>query len=66
MKLWLARQSWGGLFLFCERPVKDSDISDWYSPISGMKLQIDDNFYPSVTYENSPRRMELIFDVNGL
>lgn len=66
MKLWLARQSWGGLFLFGERPVKDSDISDWYSPISGMEFQIDDNFYPTVTYENSPRRMELIFDVNGL
>lgn len=63
MKIWIARQKWGGLFLFGVRPYKDEDENwgeeEWKSPISGLSFRIDDEAFPEITFENSPQQVEL-------
>lgn len=65
MKLWIARQKWGGLFLFGTYPYKNEDENwgeeEWKSPISGLSFQIDDESFPEVTFENSPQEVKLVF-----
>lgn len=64
MKIWIARQKWGGLFLFGVRPYKYEDESwreeKWKSPISGLSFQIDAEAFPEITFENSPQQVELL------
>jgi hypothetical protein len=63
MKLWIARQKWGDLFLFGVRPYKYEDVNwgeeEWASPISGLSFPIDHEAFPEVTFENSPQQVEL-------
>ena len=59
MKLWIAREGWGGLYVFGVRPFYDEDYDKWESPISGLSFQVDDEFFPEVTFENSPQEVEL-------
>lgn len=63
MKIWIARQKWGGLFLFGTRPYINVDENwgeeEWESPISGLSFQIDDEAFPEITFENSPQQVEL-------
>lgn len=56
MKMWIARDIGGGLYLFPEKPIKDNvygyyEGEDWY--------QIDRDLFPSVTFENSPQQVEI-------
>lgn len=59
MKLWIAREGWGGLYVFGVRPFYDEDYDKWESPISGLSFQVDDESFPEVTFENSPQVVEL-------
>ena len=59
MKLWIAREEWGGLYVFGVRPFYDEDYDKWVSPISGLSFQVDDESFPEVTFENSPQVVEL-------
>lgn len=59
MKLWIAREGWGGLYVFGVRPFYDEDYDKWESPISGLSFQVDDESFPEVTFENSPQMVEL-------
>ena len=56
MKMWIARDFGGGLYLFPEKPIKLVkyncwDGEDWY--------KIDQDLFPEVTFENSPVEVEL-------
>ena len=59
MKMWIARDSDGSLFLFQEKPQKKSDdrITWWWS--NGECMQINKIYYPEVTFENSPQEVRL-------
>lgn len=59
MNLWIAREKWGGLYIFGVRPFYDEDYDKWQSPISGLSFQVNDEEFPEVTFENSPQRVEL-------
>ena len=56
MKMWIARDFGGGLYLFPEKPTlmigyNYWDGEDWY--------KLDQDFLPEVTFENSPMEVEL-------
>ena len=56
MKLWIARDYMiNSLYLYKNRPELDGDI--WISH-DGM-YSIDDDLFPSVTFENSPQQVEI-------
>ena len=61
MKLWIARRKSGRLYIFKEKPCK-TDCGKWFT-IDGAYVDtghiIDWNEYPKVTFENSPREVEL-------
>lgn len=63
MKIWIARQKWGGLCLFGVRSYKDEDENwgeeEWKSPISGLSFPIDHEAFPEITFENSLQQVEL-------
>ena len=56
MKMWIARDFGGGLYLFPEKPILMTDYKcwdgeDWY--------KIDRDLFPEITFENSPMEVEL-------
>lgn len=58
MKLWIARDS-TGLYLFRDKPNQDKhNPKYWDIPYWGC-LPINATRFPSVTWENSPQRVEL-------
>ena len=60
MKLWIARDRWGVLSLFNHKPYyngtwwADRDIDE------DGELLLEPDLYPEVTFENSPREVELV------
>lgn len=61
MELWIARNSgkWGCLNLFFSKPTKKLDGSFQASVCEPYYIQLNDNEFPEVTPENSPRKVEL-------
>ena len=59
MKLWIAREGWGGLYVFGVKPFYDEDYDKWESPISRLSFQVNDEEFPEITFENSPQEVEL-------
>lgn len=62
MKLWIARDKHGGLYLHAEKPQRVED-GGYFRSINAMKLPILK--FPSVTWENSPQQVELKLINNG-
>ena len=67
IKLWIARDHDGGLYLFENKPwlqTQDKmwlDVGfyvDWKDDFMYYK-QLDPNLYPEITFENSPQQVEL-------
>lgn len=56
MKLWIARNERGFLFLYDDEPYKNG-YGRWET--SGNSYSIDDDLFPEVTFENSPQEVEL-------
>lgn len=56
MKMWIARDKSGGLYLFPEKPIKD-DAYEYYEGDNWYK--IDTGLFPEVTYDNSPQQVEI-------
>ena len=55
MKMWIARDKHGEIYLYPTKPQKYDyvfDGDDWW--------QIDQNLFPEVTFENSPMEVELV------
>ena len=57
MKLWIARDYDGSLWLFEKEPIYDESIDGWTDRSS--VLILESNLYPEVTFENSPMEVEL-------
>ena len=60
MKMWIARDEDGRLFLFNAQPYR----VDWKYPCKVWEseedyMRIKDELYPEVTFENSPMEVEL-------
>ena len=57
MKLWIARNENGSLWLFNRKPFLDEY---WVAQGDDAKAYvIDDELFPEVTFENSPQEVEL-------
>ena len=54
MKMWIARDKCGGLFLYDSKPYRDNNQ---YKINEGLFMGI--NGFPEVTFENSPMEVEL-------
>lgn len=57
MKLWIARDGDGGLYLYPEEPTKDAIYKNW-SSYNWIGLEL--SLFPEVTFENSPQEVELV------
>lgn len=58
MKLWIARDKDGSLYLWRNKPVRQNDEERFmYGGYTGELIQ---DLYPEVTWENSPQEMELV------
>ena len=55
MKLWVARDKDGNLYLYEMEPIRAFDY--FYS--SYTSIEIDENLFSEVTFENSPQEVEL-------
>ena len=61
MVLWIARHQDGSLWLHEEKPslVYDEERRKWYYEKGGFLDFYDESLFPEVTFENSPKRVEL-------
>lgn len=55
MKIWIARDKSGFLYLHDKKPTLDGEY--WIS--NGSWSSIDIKYFPEVTFENSPQELEL-------
>lgn len=58
MKLWIARDKNGDLYLHDTKPHRDVDTFHSFGPYS-KDIYLWDDMFPSVTWENSPQEVEL-------
>lgn len=57
MKIWIARDFTGSLFLYKDMPRKRDN---YFLPgASGSCFRIDTSLFPSVIFENSPQQVEI-------
>lgn len=59
MKLWIARDGDGALFLFSVKPTKENDYWYEHSGYGYCFAEIPNDVFPEVTFENSPQEVEL-------
>ena len=61
MKMYIARDEEGCLLLHSEKPSKGYDdlTRKWYWGSMGNSMELDDQMYPEVIFENSPMEVEL-------
>lgn len=58
MRLWIARDKNGSLWVFKRKPVRNERSFDIEMGIHE-RMYLDDSQFPSVTWENSPKRVTL-------
>lgn len=58
MKLWIARDKDGSLWVFRSKPVREEKIFNIELGLHKM-MYLDESQFPSVTWENSPQQVEL-------
>lgn len=57
MRFWIARDKYGLLYLYDNMPEKRSE---YFLPYTGYDdMPLDSRLFPEVTFENSPREVEL-------
>ena len=61
MVLWIARNQDGSLWLHEEKPslVYDEERRKWYYEKGGFIDFYDETLFPEVTFENSPKKVEI-------
>lgn len=62
MKMWIARNQDGSLWLHEEKPslVYDDELRGWYYECGSFLDFYDESLFPEVTFENSPVEVELV------
>lgn len=58
MKLWIARDKNGALALYTEEPMLYYN-SQYEGPYKSQMIDLDENLFPEVTFENSPQQVEV-------
>lgn len=58
MKLWIARDKNGALALYTEEPILYYGVQ-YEGTYKSQMIDLNENLYPEVTYENSPQMVEL-------
>lgn len=66
MKLWIARDKYGSLGIYSDKPIRetgheetDKGISTWGN-FEGLKIgNLNQDEFPEITWENSPQQVEL-------
>ena len=60
MKLWMARNQDGSLWLHEEKPslVYDEELRNWYYKCGSFLVFYDESLFPEVTFENSQQQVE--------
>lgn len=67
MKFWIARDLNNGLSLFSDKPkLKFINIHGKQLWIGDFAAAVKTDLFPEVTFENSPRQVELNYVMNGL
>lgn len=60
MKLWIARNKNNALALYTEEPMLY--YNEYYEePYKSQRIDLDENLFPEVTFENSPQQVEFKF-----
>ena len=61
MEFWIARDKNGGLFMYVSKPACDEETKTFWTDNEDF-FRLSKNFFPEVTFENSPQqiRLELI------
>ena len=57
MKLWIARDKSGELYLYDIKPEKHEEY--FVEPSGYRSISLDDNSFSEITFENSPQQVEL-------
>lgn len=57
MRFWVARDEYGGLYLYDHIPIKRETEFQCQRGYDMMKL--DDRLFPKITFNNSPQEVEL-------
>lgn len=57
MNLWIARDKSGLLFLYEGRPQRNDRY--FYNTPTGNSVKVEESLFPELTWENSPREVEL-------
>ena len=61
MIIWIGRDSYG-LWMFDVEPIKADDGSYFTIPNGNFNIyELDEKLFPEVTYENSPRKINIEF-----
>lgn len=59
MKLWVGRDDYG-LWLFIDKPTKNIINGDkYFVKRENIRYSIDSKLFPEVTFENSPKEIEI-------
>lgn len=58
MKLWIARDRNGGLFMYVSKPTFDEKTNTFWTDNEEF-FRLAKNFFPEVTFENSPQLVEI-------
>ena len=67
MKLWIARDKNGSLYLYDKKPLKYDDWGFFESLSSnGYQFQIHSKYFQEVTFENSPQKVKMELVDNGI
>lgn len=64
MKLWIARNRIGKLFIYQQEPIYEFCIDSWLSDYQRLSLEVFD--FPEITFENSPQEVELKLVGDGI
>lgn len=57
MKLWVARDKDGRLYLYDSKPIREKDYFDVKA--FALNVELNPTYFPEVTFENSPREVEI-------
>lgn len=58
MKLWIARDKEGPLWLFENKPIFNESSNEFFCKYGEINIQLDSQLLPEVTFENSPQQIE--------
>lgn len=59
MKYWIARDKNGALWMYEKAPLFAHGTDEFYCGIGELNSELDKRFFPEITFENSPKEVEL-------